>query len=69
MLAAVRFRDGRDIFRVDIGLCIGIILWPLVNSVYMGSVSWWLTRNIDRGSYEPDSKGESTCSCDDIRSL
>ena len=48
-IATVRITDGRAILRMDMGLCVGIVLKALLKS------SWrihalWLAGNIDRGS-------------------
>ena len=42
--------DSSAQFRVDIGVYIGSIYWPLLKSTY-GVHVFWLTRDIDRSSY------------------
>ena len=43
-------RRLRSMARVDIGFCSVTILWPLL-SLYIRSMSFWLSRIVDRSSY------------------
>ena len=49
-MSTVNIMDSRAILRVDIGFYIGAILRPLL-SLFVGSMSFWRTRNMDSSSY------------------
>ena len=45
--------DSRAILRMDVGICIRIVLGPWLNTPHAGSRSFCLTSNNDRSSSEP----------------
>ena len=51
-MSSSRIMDGRDIYRMDMGLYIGIIFRPLIQCLYKIHVLW-PTSAIDHSSYTP----------------